>query len=130
MKTENIVKIKSLKTRSKILKSFHSDYEEKTEDPDCDKHNIGFKLGQSDRFNVFNVPVTFECYTGYYGSSSCSTFRAMESKEIQPYFVKVLNKLQKEIFQMMAKEMERDSSELKEAAYKEVEELKKLIEGV
>lgn len=126
MNTQNIEKIKQLNAASKTLSTLVDKYMEKIKDSSCDKHAL--KFGGDDRFSVFSAKVFLDCHTGYYGSSSCSTFANVDSKLAQQLLDYSLNKNMRAILADMAEAAKKEASKLEGAAKEELEQMRKMIE--
>jgi hypothetical protein len=74
MKLDNFTKMSQHLASAKAFRSSLVSYLEKIKaNTSIDKHNFEFRQGGSDRFNSAQFKFYLEAYTGYYGSSSCST---------------------------------------------------------
>jgi len=126
MDTENIEKIKQLNNAAKTLSNLVDKHTEKIKEPSCDKYAL--KFGGDDRFSVFSTKVFLDCHTGYYGSSSCSTFAYVDSKLAQQLLDYALNKNMRLILADMAECAKKKAATLEGAAKKELENMRKMIE--
>lgn len=80
----------------------------------CDKYQL--KFNGDTRFTIVSVPLSLTGYVGYYGSSSCSTFRSIGDKKLfEEAFLKVMNKELPSLLQKTAavleEGLEKDRSE-------------------
>lgn len=126
MNTQNIEKIKLFNSAAKTLSALVDSFMKKTEEPNCDKHAL--KFGGDDRFSVFSTKVFLDCHTGYYGSSSCSTFANVDNKLAQQLLDYALNKNMRLILADMAECAKKEASKLEGAAKEELENMRKMIE--
>jgi len=120
MKMENVKKIKELFKLSKHLKNFINNYNRVTSEKSCDKHNFEFRKLDSN-FQVFCAEISLMAYTGYYGSSSCSTFLDLNSVDCEKYLIKYLNDNKQELLNAMAEMAESDALKMKNDARLELD---------
>ena len=112
-----------------ILNNSYNEYKEEIKRPSCDKKELSFN--NDDRFKIFTLDSLFiSNYTGYYGSSSCSSVISISNKKLfEEYFIKVLNKMIKEIFEKIIVECKADIAKKKEEKIKELEEMIKNLKN-
>lgn len=126
---KNFEKAKKLiKTRDGLL-SFFDKWDEKRNTPGIDKYKNGFCIDH--RFAVFNAQVSFDCYTGAYGSSSCSTFtNGVDSEACKDLFKKAIEKKKHEIFEVMAQIANEEAVLIKAACEKELKVASEKLEEI
>lgn len=129
LKLEKMDEIRTLLDVSKRLRSIVPKYREAIADSRCDKHGLTFNAG-SDSFSAFKCTIGLECYTGYYGSSSCGTMGSVDSKYAQKFLIKYLNKHMQEVFDEMADYAESSAAELKAEAQKEIDSAIHVLESI
>lgn len=128
MKTDAFNKISALRRNAAELETFWERYQTKcVEVANVDKH--GAKFGGDARFKQFNVHTFFESHAGTYGSSSCHTFGSFSSDVVEPYIVRAMNVLRKELFETAAQLMRKDAATLVDDARKEVETMNEALEA-
>jgi len=66
-------------------------------------------------------------YTGYYGSSRCSTFLQLNSVDCERYLIKYLNDNKQELFTAMAEMAKSDALKMKNEAQSEIDNAIKLL---
>ena len=127
--TKTIDRIKTLRRESAAIGGFHALYAETyASDSHCDKKGYGF--GMDGRFAAFTVKASFDSWAGYYGNSSCSTILSVYHRElVEKTFVKAMNLHQKELFATAARLMREEAASLTEAATKEIEALRAMLES-
>jgi len=129
MKLEKVDQIKELLDTAKRLRNIVPQYREAIKDSRCDKHNLTFNYG-SDSFSAFRATVGLECYLGYYGSSSCSTYGSVDSKRVQPLLIRYLNNHMEQAFNEMADMAESDAAKIKAEAQKEIDAAISMLESI
>jgi len=120
--------VKSLMRQSEILQEYFARFDEVTNRQNCDKYGAGFSIND-DRFCVFSTKMRFCAYTGYYGSSSCSTFGSISKELADKYLPIALDRLKREIFAEMAALMKSDAQSFRGAAQKELDALQELLDS-
>ncbi len=123
---KSIERIKLLSSTAKTLETLEENYKKAISNESCDKYEL--KFGGDDRFSVFSCKVSLTCYTGYYGSSGCSTFANVAPEIANRILNKVLNRRMSEILEDMAKEARLEAKDLYDAAKKELEFLSEQLE--
>lgn len=93
-----------------------------------DKHAL--KFGGGDRFSVFRTTVLLTCYTGYYGSSSCSTFSHMDNDLAREALDHYLNKNMKAVLAGMGEYLEAKARTLVEEAEKELAQEQAILDSL
>lgn len=126
--TQTIDKIKRLRTNAAALGGFFERFGAEAAKHDCDKHGAGF--GVDNRFSAFKVEVSFDSYTGYYGSSSCSSALSVEREIVQPFFTRALNTHKAAIFATMAALMNTEAASLTGKARAEIAALQAMMDEV
>ena len=120
--------IKSIRFNGQKLKTLVPRYIAAAGKPQCDKHSLMF--GGDERFSIFRCHVILCGYTGYYGSSSCSTFDDVPNELAQRLLNKALNKHMTLILQTMGEIAEEEARPLLEKARQEVDAAQKLLHEV
>lgn len=119
-------RIKSLRSTAAALAGFHEKYfQEYAPNKNCDKKGFGFN--QDDRFSAFKLPLSFDSWHGYYGSSSCSRIIHLDSATVGPFFVKALAVHQREIFATAARLMREEAASLTGKASEELAKLQEML---
>lgn len=128
MKFENIENARKLLTDAKTIRTMKQNLAEKRrKDSSIDKAGIGFFLDS--RFSMFQVQVSFDSWTGYYGNSGCSTFaHVQDEKEVAIAFKEYVKAHENQILEWMAKHLVNKALLLNENVHKEIESAKKEIE--
>jgi len=122
-------KIKSLLKDSETLSTLTSKFHEAISKSNCDKHGLAFNADS--RHSILCANVSLTGWTGYYGSSSCSTFVHLQSeKDCHEFFVKALNKNMKLILDDMAKFAKDEAISLKTAAEKEINDASEILNSL
>lgn len=125
---QKLNEIKELLKAAKI-RTLLDDYSKKvSENPSIDKYSLNFD-GDA-RFAVFSVPVTLECYTGYYGNSSCATFMSIDPKLARQALNHYLNKNMKAVLAGMADYMEEKAAKLVDQAEKELADQQAILDSI
>lgn len=127
MKLENLARVRELLQQSKKLSTLLPEYQ-KVIGGSCDKYAL--KFGGDDRFSVFKANVFLDCHTGYYGSSSCSTFAHVDSKDAQEFLNQALNKNMKLILEDMAGFAEKKALALKATAEAELKAAQEMLDSI
>ena len=128
MKQDNLNALKALNTFANSTGLFWENYDKTTAPGKCDKHGALFQ--GDNRFTLFAVTykIRFDAHTGYYGSSSCSTFGGLfEEALIDTYFKQALNVHKRAIFKTMSDLAKQDAARISDAAQDELVELQKLV---
>jgi len=120
MKLEKLDEVRSLLNVAKRLRDIIPQYKKTISDPQCDKHDLKF-AGGSD-FKAFTCKIGLECYTGYYGNSSCGTMGSIPESYAQKLLIAALNKNMQLILDDMAQAAEDEARKLKQEAEKEIAE--------
>lgn len=118
-------RIKALLHHANGAATVHDQFAAAIADPNCDKHNIGFNVDS--RFSAFSVTVSFDCLTGYYGNSSCSTFWRADKGVIGKAFIKALNIHQRELLATTARVLREEAVALTDKARAEVDALQAVL---
>lgn len=126
--TKTIDTLKRLARQSDALQEYFARFDEVTSKQNCDKYGAGFSIND-DRFCVFSTKVRFCAYTGYYGSSSCSTFGQVSKELADKYLPMALDRMKREIFAEMAALMKADAKSLRGKAQKEMAALQELLDS-
>lgn len=115
--------VKEIETRMRmyhILTEGIKKHREKTEDPSCDKHCLGFNV--DDRFSSAKVMVRVESKRGYYGDSGVSkSLPDLDDKIFAKHFLKVLNSKFDELMDLTGKSIHKEASDFVDEARKELE---------
>lgn len=127
MKLENLARVRELLQHSKKLKTLIPEYQ-KVIGGSCDKYAL--KFGGDDRFSVFKTQVFLDCHTGQYGSSSCSTFCSIDSKDAQEFLNQALNKNMRLILEDMAGFAEKKALDLKVKAESELKVAQDMLASI
>jgi hypothetical protein len=128
MKMEKFEEIKALLDTAKRLRGIVPNYREAIKDSRCDKHDLKFSLGSD--FSVFAVKVGLSCYTGYYGSSSCSSMTSVGGVHAQEFLVGALNRHMETILNTMAELAEQKAQKFKAEAAKELQEANSVLDSL
>jgi len=120
--------VKVLNGVAEKLATFKDRYIKETKESRCDKYERKFN-GDS-RFSVFSVKANLCCHTGYYGSSSCSTFSSIDNTIAQKHFSKYLNKNMDEIISWMSESIAEEAASLTNEARKELEENMEFLKSI
>ena len=125
---KSLQKIKTLRTDAARIGEFHDMFNDKYEaNSRCDKKGYGF--GKDNRFAVFSIKTSFDCWAGYYGDSSCSSpIGFLDRSLVERAFVKAIDRHQKQLFASAAEIMREEASSLTADASREIEALQKLLE--
>lgn len=91
-----------------------------------DKHRDGFEQG--DAIQSFNIKLSYQCFSGYYGDSSVYSDFSPNNEILSKYFLAYLNKHTVEIFNEMADMMIKDAALKKEEALNELDTVREKIE--
>ena len=126
---ENVDKIEKLLKTGNDIKNGIKSYKEEIKDPRCDKHQM--KFNGDDRFSSAKINISVDSYTGYYGSSDCSTFLRIHDEEIfKKHFIHELNSRFDEIMNNVAdriiKEAEKYQQEAEEELIDKLEKIRAL----
>lgn len=127
--TKTIERIQTLLRESRNIGGYFERHEAVTASPSVDKHGAGFELS-NDRFQAFKLPISFNCHTGTYGSSSCSTDLHARTEDVAPYFVKAMNIHRKLLFETAARLMEEEAAALTSKARAEIAGLQAMVDGL
>lgn len=104
----------------KALRKLWPDYIEAAKAGSCDKYGFGWNT--DDRFSLFACSVSLDNWTGYYGSSSCSTLGSVGNTDLfKTYFIKWLDNNTSKMLQEIADAIEKDSSVAKQARIAELQ---------
>lgn len=127
--TKTVDRIKTLRREADAIGGFHDLYATKyAPDTTCDKKGFGFK--GDDRFASFSIKATFSSWAGYYGNSSCSKILSIYDQAIvEGGFVKAVDIHQKQLFATAARLMREEAASLTEAAAKEIDALRSMLEA-
>ncbi len=124
---QKLKEIKELLSAAKI-RTLPDDYFKKiSENSSIDKHDL--KFGGSN-FSVFSTTTMLTCYTGYYGNSSCSTFRNIDSKLAGEALNHYLNKNMRTVLAGMADYLDAKAAKLVVAAEKELADQQALLNSI
>lgn len=116
---ENVDKIEKILRTGYSIKNGIKRYKETIKDPRCDKHNMKFN-GDS-RFSSAKVIISVDSYTGYYSSSSCSTFLSIPDENIfKKHFVDELNSRFDDIMNSVADRIIKEAVKYQQEAEKEL----------
>jgi len=126
MNLDKVKQLKNLVNAAKSLKTLAVDYGEVIKDSRCDKH--AFCFGGDDRFAVFSTKIFLDCHTGYYGNSSCSTFRSIPNDIAQRALNKVLNRNRNRILDEMAEAIMDEARAAHGAAKQELQSFTQALE--
>jgi len=103
------------------IKSIKQKHAELCSEPRCDKHGIGF--GVDNRFSVFSANIAFSAYTGYYGSSGCSTqSNGIDSDIASKALYRAISKHEDLIIETMAELIAEDAEKMVNDAKAEINE--------
>jgi hypothetical protein len=103
------------------IKSIKEKHAELCSEPRCDKHGIGF--GVDNRFAVFSANIAFSAYTGYYGSSACSTrSNGIDSNIASEALHRAISKHEDLILETMAELISEDAEKMVNDARAEIDE--------
>lgn len=125
---QTFAKIKSLLSMSEALSGFWDRYWKAVSDPKCDKHEAGFN--KDSRFSGFTVSLSFDSLTGYYGSSSCSTFMRLPSETVAPFITRAINEHCGLIFDTAARLMREEAATLKDKAAAEIAAMQATLDAL
>lgn len=134
MKTEITDEILALANESKRLRSFINDklpkLRERCKDrkDGLDKHRDGFELDEA--IQSFNIKLSYQSFSGNYGSSSVYSDFCPNNEIMGKYFLKYLNKHTSEIFNEMADMMIADAKVRQDEAIEELNSLKTKMEKI
>ena len=118
---ENVDKIEKILKTGNDIKNRIKRYREVIKDPNCDKHDMRFN--GDDRFSSAKINISVDSYTGYFGSSDCSTFLKIHDKELfEKHFIRELNSRFDDIMNSVADRI------IKEAEHYQKEAEEELIE--
>ena len=121
-------KIKDLNIISEKLGSLKSRYINAAHDNRCDKHDMTFD--GDDRFSVFSVTARLCCYTGYFGSSSCSTLATVDSSVVQKHFTKYLNVHMDDILTSLSNSISSEAAQMTDKARAELQENINMLDDI
>lgn len=125
----NVDKIRAALNAAETLKTSIRNYHEAVKSQRCDKHNAGFNLPNGG-YRSATVEVSLHSWTGYYGSSSCSTaIHVGDEAVFKNAFITVLNKHFWALLEETADLIEAEARADKDAALAELDELRNLISG-
>jgi hypothetical protein len=122
-----IKEIKTLRTTAHILETLLDKYNEQIEKPKCDK--FGCSFGGDLRFSVFKTTIFFDCHTGWYGDSSCSSLANVDSELAEKLLNDVLNSMKSEILNKMAERAKSLATALIDKAQAEIDALQSSIDA-
>lgn len=125
---EKINLVSQLNNLAKSVKNHYNNYLDKLKKhSEIDKKSYTFKVGRSDRFVAAQFTFYLESYTGYYGSSSCSTNSLGDGKILTEALVRYINKNKETFLESLAKELELMSKENLKEAEDEVDNINKIF---
>ena len=111
------------------LRDFFQKFETASSNERCDKHGASFN--SDNRFSVFATNISFNSWTGYYGSSSCSTFSTqIDNKVASKLFILAVNEMKEDIFAKMAEIGLKQAKEMEAQARGEIEKMTALLNEV
>lgn len=107
-------KFKIREETAKEVRDLYPKYLEAIGKSGCDKYDFCFN-GDT-RFELFRITLSLTAYCGYYGDSSCYTFRSVGDKKLfEEAFLQVLNKsiatLLRETASVLEAGLEKDRAE-------------------
>jgi hypothetical protein len=122
--------IKELRTDASNLRVIEKEYKKVTANPEVDKHL--FYFGAPNRtLNAFSFQFALVSYTGRYGSSSVSNFRAARNQEaVRDAFYEWANKNRQLILEGIASELDRKAANLFEEAQSEINHMQSELDEV
>lgn len=122
--------IKELRTDACNLRTIEEEYKKVTANPEVDKHL--FYFGAPDRtLNAFSFQFALVSYTGRYGSSSVSNFRAARNQEaVREAFYEWANKNRQLILEGIARELDYRAAYLFEEAQCEINQMQYELDKV
>lgn len=122
--SKTFTSIRKLRNAAEQVRTFEARFTEETAKRSCDKYGIGF-THRDRRFSTLQAEVHLVAYTGYYGSSSCTTFSlaALSNEELAGALNHALEENRTIILQSMANILDAKALNLYESAQKELAEM-------
>ena len=123
-------KLRNIVLDANRIRGLKAWYEDKTSISTCDKYGAAFCVDK--RFAVFDAgSVSFDCYVGYYGNSSCSEpFSVADPDAARNAFRRALNKHKWLILETMADYLMEDANRLRSYAESEVAGAQAMLDSV
>jgi len=135
MDFRSLEKLRNIVRDANRIRGLKAWYEGKTSisaygNSSCDKHDAAFCVDK--RFAVFDAgSVSFDCYVGYYGNSSCSSpFSVADQDAARKAFRSALNKHKWLILETMADYLMEEANRLRSYAESEIAGVQELLEAV
>ena len=135
MDFKSLDKLRNIVRDANRIRGLKAWYEDRTSvsiygNSSCDKHGAAFCVDK--RFAVFDAgPVSFDCYVGYYGNSSCSEpFSVADPDAAKNAFRRALNKHKWLILETMADYLMEDANRLRSYAESEIAGAQAMLDSV
>lgn len=127
---ETFETIKKLKHTASSLKNAWPRFLEEMKKESCDKHDFSFSTDADTRFPSFTAKIQLSSYTGYYGSSSCSTFFNIDNALATEALSRYLDAHKGIVLDWMGNYLDKKAVTLVNTARKEIEEMNNFLVAV
>jgi uncharacterized protein YhdP len=119
--------IKKLKQNATSLKNSWSRFLKASGESNCDKHDFSF-TNTDTRFASFTAKIYLTSYTGYYGSSSCSTYFNVDNNLATEALSEYLEAHKSTVLDWMGNYLDKKADGLVSKARKEIEEMNRFLD--
>lgn len=119
--------IKKLKQNATSLKNSWSRFLEARSASNCDKHDFSF-TNTDTRFASFTAKIYLTSYTGFYGSSSCSTFLHVDNDLATEALSAYLEAHKSTVLDWMGDYLDKKAGKMVSKARKEIEQMSNFLD--